>query len=424
MSTIGLRGIVSAVTKMLVPVGILAIVAVFGMSQTVTALSPKQRGLFRAGVPYFNVDKTAPCGSGSTTGGTTGSGTVTTDLASFIDAYGQIAFDIGKKNGIPYDAILAQASVESGNGQSQLTREANNFFGIKAGSSWTGATITMRTAEQTSSGSVYYVNAKFRAYPSPAAGFQGYVDFLKSNPRYATALQQRDPIAYFQALKAAGYATDTRYVEILSSRLSAVQQYIASKNLFPPSSQVVYDTPAPGAGTTGTPASTCTPGGGASVNGSNVAAIAIAEAQAWAQGGISYTKYTDGRAENWCADFVSWVYRAAGSPFTAAPGVVLVNGWQIPAVSSLQTYLTIKGTYWPKASAPEPQPGDIVIYKNGASHTNIVVEANGYMVKTVGGNQGGGGGQGAFYTTSDVTMSKAFFDIRNDATVSGWGRLQ
>ncbi|EGX27720.1 hypothetical protein BSFG_04828, partial [Bacteroides sp. 4_3_47FAA] len=38
--------------------------------------------------------------------------------------------------GIPASVILAQAILESSNGQSQLSRECNNHFGIKATASW------------------------------------------------------------------------------------------------------------------------------------------------------------------------------------------------------------------------------------------------------------------------------------------------
>lgn len=406
-------------------VGILLPVVILANAATVYAQSADQQALYQEQILSYDATYQA-CSATTAAAGVTGGGnaTVTTDLASFVDAYGKAAFDVGKANGIPYDAILAQASLESNNGQSQLNKQAFNFFGIKAGSDWTGPTVTMRTAEQTSGGSVYYVNAQFEAFPNAQAGFQGYVDFLKRYPRYATALQQRDPVAYFQALKAAGYATDVNYVNKLTSRLTAVQTYIASKNLFPPSSQVQYDVqPATGAASTAAAPAGGSGCSGASAAAGSVVAVALQEAQAWQQGTSTYKKYTNGRPEDWCADFVSWVYNTAGKPFTPTPGVPMTNGWQIPAVSGVRTYLQTKGQFWPKATAPAPQPGDIVIYENGASHTNIVVEANGYMVKTVGGNQDGGNGQGAYFMTSRVSESPTAFDIRNDPTVTGWGRL-
>lgn len=378
------------------------------------ALPVGQKGVYNEGINFFDLTYDNFCVS-NPGGGTSGTGTITTDLASFVDTYGQAAFDIGKKNGIPYDAILAQASVESNNGQSELNKVANNFFGMKAGTSWTGPTVSMPTHEQDAYGNVFTVTAQFRSYPTPEAGFQGYVDFLRSFPRYATALQQRDPVAYFQALKNAGYATDVSYVDILTSRLRAVQAYIASKNLFPPSSQVVYDTPAPSpTDTTGGPAAA-----NAACVGSTYGSATGIAAAALQELGNNLTKYTNGRTENWCADFVSWVYRAAGKSFVPTPGVPMVDGWQIPSVDGMSTYLETNGQFFLKSqTAPPPQPGDIVIYQNGMSHTNIVVEANGYMVRTVGGNQ-----ESTNVTQSVVSESKGAFDIRNESTVTGWGRL-
>ena len=43
--------------------------------------------------------------------------------------------------------IIAQAAIESNWGQSALAAKYNNYFGIKAGSSWTGKTVNMQTNE-------------------------------------------------------------------------------------------------------------------------------------------------------------------------------------------------------------------------------------------------------------------------------------
>jgi hypothetical protein len=394
------------------------------LSGAAVALSPGQKQLFDVGVSNFNLQADQTCSASSSGGGASGTGAVTSDLASFVDAYGQFAFDVGKANGIPYDAILTQASWESNFGQSGLNQQANNFFGIKAYPGWTGPTITLPTHEEVN-GQLITVNAQFVAFSSPQAGFQGYVDFLKRNPRYTNAgvfNHQHDPIGYFQALKDAGYATDSTYVTKLTGRLTGIQNYIASKGVLPPESQVTYDVaPVTGGGAGGsTPAGSAAGGGsgctlvaGASGNASGVVAVALGEI------GNNYVKYTNGRIENWCADFVSWVFKSAGKPFVPTPGVPMSDGWQIPSVDGVRTYLETKGQFFLKSStAPAPQPGDIVIYKNGMSHTNIVVEANGYMVKTVGGNQ-----ESNSVTSSVVSESKGAFDIRNDSTVTGWGRL-
>lgn len=168
------------------------------------------------------------------------------DLQDFVDKYGQLAFNTGKKYGIPYEAIIAQAAVESGKGNSQLTREANNFFGIKAGSSWHGPVWTGQTGEQTQSGQSYTVTASFRSYPTPQAGFDGYGEFITTNSRYKNALNYPgDPVQYITEIKNAGYATDTQYVQTLSRVIEQVTNYIKQKGTWPPSSEVKPDATPP-----------------------------------------------------------------------------------------------------------------------------------------------------------------------------------
>ena len=43
--------------------------------------------------------------------------------------------------------IIAQAAIESNWGRSSLSAKYNNYFGIKAGKSWKGKTVNMKTGE-------------------------------------------------------------------------------------------------------------------------------------------------------------------------------------------------------------------------------------------------------------------------------------
>ena len=53
----------------------------------------------------------------------------------------------GALNDIPPSIIMAQAILESGWGESELSTKANNYFGIKADSSWTGEVYNGATHE-------------------------------------------------------------------------------------------------------------------------------------------------------------------------------------------------------------------------------------------------------------------------------------
>ena len=96
--------------------------------------------------------------------------------------------------------------------------------------------------------------------------------------------------------------------------------------------------------------------------------------------------YTDvPQNEPWCANFVSYVYREAGLPFTNP----VAGGWRIPGIYTLTDYLKAEGYWHPYDSDYVPQPGDIVIYDGGllSGHTNIVLAVEDNHITTLGGNE-------------------------------------
>jgi len=110
--------------------------------------------------------------------------------------------------------IIAQACLESGYGTTVLAGPTvNNFFGMKAGSSWKGKVCTKNTNEQRADGSYYTISAAFRAYDSVDAGIKGYFEFITGYSRYKKAWTQETPRGYLQAIKDAGYATSIKYVD-------------------------------------------------------------------------------------------------------------------------------------------------------------------------------------------------------------------
>lgn len=137
----------------------------------------------------------------------------------FIAAIQPHAERAARELGVPAHVVMAQAALETGWGRHGLRdasgKPAFNFFGIKADRSWQGARVQASTGEYRQ-GSLQNEQAQFRSYDSPAAAFDDYVDFLKSNPRYAQALRSGgDPAAFAQGLQNAGYATDPAYAQKL-----------------------------------------------------------------------------------------------------------------------------------------------------------------------------------------------------------------
>lgn len=142
---------------------------------------------------------------------------VTPQKQAFYDWIVPYAKMLQKEYGILASLTIAQKAQESGwdVANNTLAREANNFFGMKAGSAWTGDVYTIETQEQAADGRYYTVLADFRKYATPEDGFRGRGEFFWSNySRYAPFLDacirgNAEEAAY--KLKECGYATSQTY---------------------------------------------------------------------------------------------------------------------------------------------------------------------------------------------------------------------
>lgn len=140
---------------------------------------------------------------------------IPTSPEDFVQQLWPCAKEAGDALGIDPRHLLAQAALETGWGKS-LPCDADgtpsfNFFGIKAGATWQGDSVSVRTLEF-EGGVPVPQQAKFRSYNSPAESFRDYVEVLRNNPRYAEALNTgSDAKAFANALQRGGYATDPRY---------------------------------------------------------------------------------------------------------------------------------------------------------------------------------------------------------------------
>jgi tape measure domain-containing protein len=114
--------------------------------------------------------------------------------------------------------MASQAALESGYGSSGLSRRANNYFGMKAGSSWSGDTVTMPTKEQRADGSWYSVNARFRRYDTMEASMADHAAMVRRNwPQAMTADTWDGAMAGLRNGRYGAYATDQKYAGKLAS---------------------------------------------------------------------------------------------------------------------------------------------------------------------------------------------------------------
>ena len=142
----------------------------------------------------------------------------------FVDRFKDAAIAAAEATGLPAKVILGQAALESGWGKHEV-RDAKgsgsfNLFGIKAGGSWTGATVDAITTEVVN-GVAQKVVQKFRAYASYAESFIDYAKMVANNPRYEKAMQAAgDAMKYASEMGKSGYATDPDYGSKLARVLS------------------------------------------------------------------------------------------------------------------------------------------------------------------------------------------------------------
>lgn len=137
---------------------------------------------------------------------------------SYVEQYYKIAQKQQRSHGVPASITLAQGLLESGAGQSYLSKSSNNHFGIKC-SDWQGEKI-------------YYDDDTkdecFRKYSQVLDSYEDHCAFLKSRPRYASLfeLKPTDYEGWAFGLKKAGYATDPTYAYKL---ISIVENYSLHK---------------------------------------------------------------------------------------------------------------------------------------------------------------------------------------------------
>lgn len=145
-------------------------------------------------------------------------GKVNNFTVEYIGTYKDIAIRKMEEYKIPASITLAQGILESGNGLSELTRKANNHFGIKCHSSWRGP-------------KVYHDDDRrgecFRKYPSAEGSFNDHSEFLTGRGRYEFLfdLSPDDYKAWAKGLKKAGYATDRKYPKKLISFIENFELY-------------------------------------------------------------------------------------------------------------------------------------------------------------------------------------------------------
>lgn len=192
------------------------------------------------------------------------------DAATFIAKTSAWAQEEERQHGVPASVAMAQSMLESGMGESGLTRNANNWFGIKCSttvSPYQNGCYSVSTTEYDANGNAYTTVAKFRKYDTPELSFIDHGYFLSSLSRYAKAFGYTDnPDRFIVEVHLGGYATDPQYANKVIGLMTKYDLY--QFNVTPPASGASELTIRPqtrvNAGTTAYVTGLLSPGGGGS----------------------------------------------------------------------------------------------------------------------------------------------------------------
>jgi hypothetical protein len=139
-------------------------------------------------------------------------------VIDYINDFKDIAMKEMKLYRIPASITLAQGILESGSGSGRLAVEANNHFGIKCHTGWTGGRIYHDDDED---------QECFRTYNDASYSYRDHSLFLTDRKRYAGLfeLAVNDYKAWAHGLSKAGYATDRRYPQKLIGLIERYELY-------------------------------------------------------------------------------------------------------------------------------------------------------------------------------------------------------
>lgn len=158
------------------------------------------------------------------------------DVQLYINQFKDVAKGNMKEHGVPASITLAQGVLESGAGKGRLSTIANNHFGIKCHTGWTGDSVSHDDDA---------AQECFRKYNDPSESYRDHSLFLTSRSRYNNLfkLDKGDYEAWAKGLKAAGYATDPKYPDKLIGIIERYNLYkydneVLSRDFVPAKKQI------------------------------------------------------------------------------------------------------------------------------------------------------------------------------------------
>lgn len=135
---------------------------------------------------------------------------------AFIDKIAPLAIDDMRKTGVPASLTIAQAILESANGNSTLAQQANNLFGMKG--KGPAGSVRLPTREY-KNGEWITTYADFRKYHNWAESVTDHSNLFLNGVSWNRDLYRgvigKDGISASYEVAKAGYATDPDYAQKL-----------------------------------------------------------------------------------------------------------------------------------------------------------------------------------------------------------------
>ena len=110
----------------------------------------------------------------------------------YIEKYKGLAIDLMHQTNVPASVILGVAMVESGAGNSALSRKFNNHFGITG----TNTNAIEKLGRRT----------RYKEYESDTASFRHFCDMLAKKQFYPKLVDKQDYKLWVPAIRRTGYA--------------------------------------------------------------------------------------------------------------------------------------------------------------------------------------------------------------------------
>jgi LysM repeat protein len=145
---------------------------------------------------------------------------------SYIEQYKDIAIAEMERTGIPASIKMGQAILESSHGNSDLSRNSNNHFGIKCKKEWQGKKYYHKDDDRNKRGKL--IKSCFRVYSSVTDSYIDHSNFLMTRDRYTQLfdIPSTDYKGWAKGLKSSGYATAKHYATKLIQIIEKNELYV------------------------------------------------------------------------------------------------------------------------------------------------------------------------------------------------------